>query len=431
LSTVDLLWVVPVMLVLLLLKGFFSGSEIALVHADKIKLGHKAKQGHRGARLVLDLLRRPERLLTTTLVGTNIATVTLTTLGTLLMIHLLGPEAGDLYAFLLYTPLLLILGEIVPKAIYQEKSDVIAPVVVYPLRFFSWLFAPIVLLFSVVARYAARRVGGPPSAESLFVTRDQLRALMQMAERASGTQVFDRFRIERAVRFPDTTAGETMVPVGEMVAIDRATSIADAAALVRRTGHSHLPVYEGNVSNVVGTITLTPWDLLDPALETRPIADRMRPPAYASRHQTLEELAPVLRDRGDRMAIVVDEFGSAMGILTMEDVVEAVVGELEVGYAFEESLGREQRRYEALADGAYRMDARLSISEANDLLGLDLPTAEFHTVGGLVTSRLRRLAHVGDVVVTDGYRFVVEEATERSIKRVRVEPDHPVPAREE
>ncbi len=98
-----------------------------------------------------------------------------------------------------------------------------------------------------MARFAARRVGGPATAESLFVTRDQIRALMEMAERASGTQVFDRFRIERAVRFPDTTVGETMVPAGEMVAIDRAASLEDATKLVRRTGHSHLPVYEGNL----------------------------------------------------------------------------------------------------------------------------------------------------------------------------------------
>jgi CBS domain containing-hemolysin-like protein len=422
-SNIDLFWIVPVMLLLLVTKGFFSGSEIALVNADKIKLGHAAKQGRRGARLVLDLFRRPERVLTTTLVGTNVATVTLTTLGTLVMIHLLGEEAGDLYAFLVYTPLFLILGEIVPKAIYQEKANAIAPVVVYPLRFFSWLFAPVVFVFSSVARFAAARVGGPATAESLFVGRDQLRAVMEMAERASGTQVFDRFRIERAVRFPDTTVGETMVPAGEMVAIDRGAAIEDATGLVRRTGHSHLPVYEGNVSNVVGTLTLTPWDLLDPALGTRSLGDLSNPATYVSPHQTLEEVAPLLRERDDRMAVVVDEFGSAMGIITMEDIVEAVVGEVEVGFAFEESLAREQRRYEALEDGSYRMDGRLSISEANDVLGLDLPTSEFHTVGGLITSKLRRLAHPGDAVVADGYRFIVEEATERTIRQVRVEPD--------
>jgi CBS domain containing-hemolysin-like protein len=424
-SAVDLVWIVPVMLLLLALKGFFSGSEIALVSADRIKLGHAAKQGRRGARLVLEMFRRPERVLTTTLVGTNVATVTLTTLGTLVMIHFAGEEVGDLYAFLLYTPFFLILGEIVPKAIYQEKATTLAPIVVFPLRAFFWLFAPVVFVFSSAARFAARRVGAPPTPASLFVTRDQLRTLIEMAERATDTQVFDRFRIERAVRFPDTTVGERMIPAAEMVAIDRTASREEVAQLVRRKGHTHLPVYEGNVSNVVGTVTLTPWDLLDAGSATQQPGDLIQPAVYVSPNHSLEELAPVLREREDRMAVVVDEYGSAMGIITMEDLVESVVGEFEVGYAFEDPLVREQRRYEILEDGTYVMDARLPISEVNDLLGLDLPLSEFHTVGGLVTSRVRHLARPGDSVAVGGYRFVVEEASERTVEKVRVEIDRP------
>ena len=147
------------MLVLLLLKGFFSGSEIALVNSDKIKLQAMASQGHRGAKLVLRLFHRPDVLLGTTLVGTNISTVVLTTLGTLLLIRYLG-EHGDLYAFLLFTPLFLIFGEIVPKSVYQQKSDQIAPIVVYPLRAVSFLLYPLVFIFSRVARVCARLLGG-------------------------------------------------------------------------------------------------------------------------------------------------------------------------------------------------------------------------------------------------------------------------------
>jgi CBS domain containing-hemolysin-like protein len=123
------------------------------------------------------------------------------------------------------------------------------------------------------------------------------------------------------------------------------------------------------------------------------------------------------------MALVVDEFGSASGIITLEDVVETVVGPIEAGYTAETPLARERGRYEVLGEDRYRMDGRLSISEANDVLGVDLPTREFYTVGGLITSRLRRLARQGDSVVEAGYRFTVEDATERTIKRVRVEPE--------
>jgi hypothetical protein len=124
------------MLLFLLLKGFFSGSEIALVSSDKIKLRHKAKQGDRGATLALKLFQTPDVLLSTTLVGTNISTVVLTTIGALLMIGFFG-EHGELYAFLVLTPLLLVLGEIVPKSVYQQKSDELTPIIIYPLRWAS------------------------------------------------------------------------------------------------------------------------------------------------------------------------------------------------------------------------------------------------------------------------------------------------------
>ena len=173
----DLLIILLVMVLLLLLKGFFSGSEIALVNSDKLKMHHKAKQGNRGAQLVLKLFETPDVLLGTTLVGTNIATVVLTTLGTMLMIRSFG-QLGDLYAVLLFTPLFLVLGEIVPKSVFQQKSNEIAPMIVYPLRVFSFLFYPLVFVFSRVARLCARLVGGGKTEQTVFITREQMRMVV-------------------------------------------------------------------------------------------------------------------------------------------------------------------------------------------------------------------------------------------------------------
>ena len=417
-SNLDLLWIIPLMLVLLAMKGFFSGSEIALVNADRPKLGHAAKQGSMGARMVLESFRRPERILTTTLVGTNLATVTLTTLGTLVMIRLFGPEAGDLWAFVIYTPLFLVLGEIVPKAVYQEKADRIAPIVVYPIRAFYWLLMPFILLFSTVARLVARWVGAPASSEGLFVTRDQLRALVEMAERAKGGLVFDRFRIERAIRFPDATVGEAMQPAAEIVAVDRQATLADAAELALRSGHMSLPVYEDSATNLVGTLSLTPWKLMEDGIGAGSVADRMQTPIYVSANSLLEELAAMLRERRQRLAIVVDEYGSAIGLITMEDVAEAVVGDVEAGDVLRPVAPRAERHCEVLDDGSFRMDARLPISEANDLLGSDLPTRDAHTVGGLITARLRHLPQSGESVVVNGYRLIVERASARRVESV-------------
>jgi CBS domain containing-hemolysin-like protein len=420
-STFDLIWILPVMLVMLLLKGFFSGSEIALVNADKIKLAHRAKQGNRGARLVVDLFKRPEQLLTTTLIGTNISTVVFATLGTLVMIHFFGDDLGDLYAFLIFTPLLLILGEIVPKSIYQQKSDELAAYVVFPLRAFAWLFSPLVFIFARVARFAAWLAGGGATSHHMFITRQQLRTVMEMAERASDTAVFDRIRIERAIRFADATVGAEMVPVTEMVAIDNEKTTADAIKLVRRRGYHRLPAYQGDTNNVVGIVALTTWDLLDPKTSQRALAELVRPAHYVSPHDSLEELLPVLRERDDHMAVVVDEYGSTVGMITMDDIIESVVGDIDVGHEFDENSPRQLRQWKLLEDGVYLMDGRLPIHEVNDVLGLDLPASEFHTVAGMLVARLHHLGRRGESVVMSGYRFTVEQATDKTIKSVRVE----------
>jgi putative hemolysin len=413
----------PAMAVLLMLKGFFSGSEIALVSADKLKLRHRARQGHKGAELVTEAMRRPERILATTLVGTNVATVILATLATLLMVRFLGADFGDLYAVLVFTPLLLILGEIVPKSVFQQKADDIAPVAIYPLRVFTWLFWPIVFLFSAIARAAARRVGRHRSSSHLFPARDQLRHVIELADRASDTDVFDRFRIERAIRFSDTTVGEEMTPLAEIVGLETSATTSEAVELVRHHGLSRLPVFEGHRANIVGVVMMTVWDLLEADTISRPLTDFIAPAHYVSPLQALDEIRPVLQERADRMAIVVDEFGSAVGMITLRDVLAAVVGDIETGFDFEDYHRRRSPSWQRVGDDTYLVDGRLSISELIDLLDIDVSSAEYHTVGGMVMSHLRHLAKQGEWFVDAGYRFTVEEADERVVWRVRIEPN--------
>nr|VFK55213.1 MAG: Hemolysin, contains CBS domains [Candidatus Kentron sp. TUN]VFK57592.1 MAG: Hemolysin, contains CBS domains [Candidatus Kentron sp. TUN]VFK61521.1 MAG: Hemolysin, contains CBS domains [Candidatus Kentron sp. TUN] len=417
----DVLLIFFLMIILLLMKGFFSGTEIALVSSDKLKLHHQAKQGHKGAKLVLRLFETPDVLLGTTLVGTNISTIALTTIAAILMIEHFG-ALGDLYAVLIFSPLFLILGEIVPKSIYQQKSDVIAPVVVYPLRMFSWLFYPIVFIFSRLARLAARLAGAGKTDQNVFITREQVRVLVEMAERGSNVDVFDRSRIKRAIRFAETTVGEAMIPIAEVAAINCDRSTQEAIRLIRRRGYNRLPVYERNISNIIGVITLTTWDLMDRELAEKNLSELINPAHYCSSLQTIDELLPILRKREDHMAIVVDEFGSATGIITMEDILEEVVGEIDVGYDFGEYIqNRRKRGFEMIDEDIYLMDSRLPISEVNEILCIDLPGRESHTIGGFVMVRLRHIPKEGESLVESGYRFTVSKATERSIIKLKVE----------
>ncbi len=422
----DTVFALLLMVVFLLLKGFFSGSEIALVNADKIKLRHKAKQGNRGAELATKLLQRPEVLLSTTLVGTNLFTISLTTVGTLLMIDWFG-NRGDLFAFLIFTPLFLIFGEIVPKSVYQQKASALTPVIIYPISWSAKFFYPLIFVFSRIARFCAFLVGAGNTEQTLFITREQFRTLVDMAEQSAALSESNRGRIRRVIRFADTTVAEAMVPIAEVVSIDRdkisEEGMRTAIDQVRKHGYNRVPVYENNASNITGVVTLTTWQMLEANASETPISDMIKPAFYVAPNQTIDRLLPELRQREDRMAIVVNEFNSAIGMITMEDIVEEVLGEIDVGYDFEEYHPKKRHEFTHLGDDVYLMDSRVSISEANEVLGIHLPATEFHTLGGLVMARLRRIPREGEYIVEMGYRLTVVEATERTPVKLRVEPD--------
>jgi putative hemolysin len=410
------------MVILLLLKGFFSGSEIALVNSDKIKLRHEAKQGNEGAKLALNLFRNPEFLLSTTLVGTNLSTIALTTIGTLLMIDFFG-VSGDIYAFLVFTPIFLIFGEIVPKSIYQHKSDTLTPIIIYPLKWASYVFYPVIFVFSRIARFAARLVGAGSGAQVVFVTREQLMTLVEQAEHDSALRAFDHGRIRRVIRFAETTVKEAMIPISESTVIAHDGSRSEAVSLVRKHGFNRLPVFEGSTNNIIGLVTLSTWDLMEAGMEGQLLSELIKPPLYVSPLETIDQLLPQLHQREDHMAVVVDEFGAAIGIITMEDIVEEVVGEIDVGYHFEEYHPRRQRTVEDLGDGRYLVDSRLSVSEANEILGASILKAEFHTIGGLVLGRLRHIPKEGEFITEAGFKITVVNATERAILKLKIEPD--------
>jgi putative hemolysin len=415
-------WAVELILIIffLLLKGFFSGSEIAMVNSDKLKLRHQAKMGNRGAALILKLFRTPDVILGTTLVGTNLATVTISTLGALIFIDLFG-TAGDLVSIIVLTPVLLILGEVVPKSIFQQKADTIASRLIYALRFFSYLFYPVIFVFSRIARFITRIVGDGTVPQNMFITREELRVLLDVSESAANPSTIDRKRIRRIIRFGDTTVGEAMIPLADVVGLNEARPMKEAVRLVMKYGFNRLPVYRGNITNIKSILTLNSWDLMDPDIMEKPATEYMSSVLFLSPKQTIDRALPQLQAREDHMAVVVDEFGSAVGILTMEDVFEEVVGEIDVGYDFDEYNPRQRTYIEHESENIHLMSGRMPISEVNDILYVQFPVEEAHTIGGLIVSRLRHIPSIGDAIEEQGYRLSVLDADERSVLKVRVE----------
>jgi CBS domain containing-hemolysin-like protein len=195
----------------------------------------------------------------------------------------------------------------------------------------------------------------------------------------------------------------------------------EAVRLVMKYGFNRLPLYRGNMTNIKSVLTLSSWDLMDPHILDKPTKDYESSVLYLSPKQTIDEALPKLQAREDHMAVVVDEFGSAVGILTMEDVFEEVVGEIDVGYDFDEYHPKQRVHIEHESEDSHLMIGRTPISEVNDILYVQFPVEEAHTIGGLVTSRLRHIPSEGDSVTEQGHRITVLEADERSVIKVRVE----------
>jgi CBS domain containing-hemolysin-like protein len=330
-------------------------------------------------------------------------------------------DKGDLYAVLMLTPLTLVLGEIVPKSVFQQKANELTRKIVYPLYAFSLLLYPIVLVFSRSARLAARLSGHGGSGAELFAVREQLRTVLDTAEGAATINIFDRQRIRNVVRFGELAAADAMIPASEMNAIDINQGTQAVVRTVRRTGISHLPVFEGRRSQVVGMVSASVWDIVDRGFADLPLRELVRPACYVPTQQPLVELLPILRKREDQSAIVVDEFGSAVGIISVDAILETVVGRGEVGSTFEEHTTLARPGYTSLGNDVYLLDARLPIPDVNELLGTRIDSSAARTIGGLVVAHLRHVPGADEFITDDGYRFTVVEASDRAVTRVRAE----------
>ncbi|MGD8863207.1 MAG: hemolysin family protein [Myxococcales bacterium] len=404
---------------LLLLKGFFSGSEIALVNADRLHLQHLAREGDRGAGLALRMLERPEVLLTTTLIGTNISTVSLVTIGTAMIIRAAG-EGGDLYAFAVLTPLLLILGEIVPKSVYQQNADRLAPRIIFPLWSLSLLLAPVTLLFSASARTLARLIGSPIERAPVLASKHMIRAVVRTSDRAKGVDIFDRHRIQRAMRFSDLMVSEVMVPLSEVSRVAAAATLADALEVVHGTGVYTLIVHGAATDDVVGVLALSPWEVAEGLPLEEPVEQRMRTPLFVPESKPASALADALHRQPGGVAVVVGERGAAMGVVTLEGIYAEVTGPMDSGFRLGPHADPELTAVEELDEDELLIGGRVPVQTLVELLEYELPAHAGRTVGGLMLRELSKVPAEGDRVRIGEFTLTVVEASAREVRKVRV-----------
>lgn len=405
--------VILIIALCLIAEGFFSGSEIGVISASKIKIRHRADAGSRSAILLEKFLAAPVRFLSTTLIGTNLCTVTGAAILGTYMISIHG-TAGEIYTFLIFWPLTLLLGEVIPKVVYQQFSDTLAFRVVYPLRFFYYLFFPVTYLLTALVRSIGGLAQEGESRRTPFVSKQELDLLVEMRGEKTDIGEQERGMIRRIFSFGEITAREAMIPIVEVLAIEDNGTVNELLRKIKERRYSRIPVYRGNVYNISGVVNV--FDILFlPDSETS-ISSIIRSAHYVPETKKVPELLKVLQEKKVPMAVVVDEYGSAVGIVTIEDLLEEIVGEIRSEHEVAEEL------YQVLQDGSYLIDARMEVDAVNEELGLGIEKGPYETLGGYLLYHLQEIPSQGAALEAGGYKYSVVESTEKSIERVKVSP---------
>jgi putative hemolysin len=407
----DTLLTVILILGFLMMEGFFSGSEIGVVSADQIKLRHAAAKGSRGAKLALHMLKKPEWLLATTLVGTNIAVVSNTTIATALIIQLFGQHNSWL-TIIFVAPLIWIFGEIVPKSIFQQRADAITPRTIFLLRLAFYVFYPILAIFTLITRLLTWSFGQPN--QNPFTLREQILTMLQMPAAGGDIQPVEKDMIQRIFSFSETTAYEIMIPLIDVVAVEQGATCGEAIALAKARAHIRLPVYTERVDKVVGVLNVL--QLLD-ADAHQPIKPFIREVRFVPPSKNISELLLDLRKDGDTVAVVVDEFGGAAGLVTMEDIMEEVVEEMQDEYDSGEKPVQWVRK---ISKKDYIVSARIEVDNLEEELGIQLPKGKYATLAGFLLEKSGEIPAPGTVIKANGIDFTIERSTPQAIQEVRV-----------
>ncbi len=396
-----------------LVTALLSASEMAFIAANRVRLRHLAETGDSVAARYLEAFRSPERMLSTAMMGVTIAHIAASSFATWALL----PIAGGWTAFVVtvtLVPVMLVFGEVIPKTAARERSTAMIRRLFPVLEVATMILAPITWGARALVGGALRAVGLRSTTTRQFVSREELKLLLQLEPTEADVTSTEAEMIDKIFDLGETAVREIMVPLVDVAALPENATPDDAVRLIQERGFSRLPVYADRELNIVGVVTT--MDLLRTGAEARDLKALMRPATYAPETKRIDELLTEMQKGRVQLAVVVDEYGAAVGIVTIEDIVEQIVGEIQ------DEHDKTPSTVERLPDGSYRVAGRERIEDLNDALDWSLPTGDFETVAGLVLATLHRLPRVGEEFQVGRQTFTVLEADQRRILTVRITP---------
>ena len=409
-----------VLIVLLALSAFFSSSETALTTVNKIRIRTLADAGDPKAIILSKVIEEQGKVLSAILIGNNIVNLTASSLMTTLTISLFGNRAVGVATGIL-TLLILVFGEITPKTLSTISAESIAlknAKIIYGLMV---VLTPVIYVVNQLSLGVLLLLRIDPNAKRDSITEDELRTIVEVSHEEGVIESEEKKMINNVFDFGDSVAKDIMVPRIDMTLVEVNATYQELLDIFREEKYTRIPVFEENTDNVIGIINVKDLLLIDNHEEFH-IRDYLREPLYTYEYKKTAELMVEMRKTFNNIVIVLDEYGATAGLITLEDMLEEIVGEIRDEYDEDE-----EKSLVEMAPGEYSVEGAMKLDDLNDRLGLELESEDYDSVGGLVIGLLDHLPEEGEEVTDNGIRFVVESVDKNRIDRIKIV----LPAKEE
>lgn len=406
-------WEWVIIIVLLVLSAFFSGSETALVSLNKIHVKHLVEAGVPKAKTLYQLVSRPNRMLSTILIGHTVVNITIASMVTSIVLKILGFH-GVAIAAGIATILVLVFGEITPKSIAAVYNEKVALVAAIPIYWLQKILYPVIKVIGMLTNLMVRLFGGSQGAPVKDVTEEEIRVMVDLGEGQGAIKHQEREMIDNVFQLNDTFIHQVMLPRVDIVAVEADSLLQEAWNKVIKFGHSRLPVYAESLDNIVGIIYAKDLMAKYQQLETLTARSIMREALHVPETKRADDLLREMRRDRIHIAVVLDEFGGTAGLVFLEDLVETVVGEIGDEYDVNRPLVKRVK------PGEIRVNARVGIDEVNEMTGLDLPEEDFDTIGGLVFHLVGQVPEKGDSIEFEDCILRVEAMNGKRISQVLI-----------
>lgn len=402
-----------VLVILLAMSAFFSSAETALMTCNKIRMHTLVEEGNKKAITLEKVLSNQSKLLSAILVGNNIVNISASSIATILATDLLGSSGAGIATGIL-TVLILIFGEISPKTLATIHADSIALKYAGIIQVLMFVTTPIVFVVSKLARGFLRLLGVDPDARQTAITESELRSIVNVSHEEGVIESEEKKMINNVVDFGDSLARDVMVPRIDMVFAQIDMTYQELLELFEKERFTRLPVYEDTTDNVIGIINMKDL-LLYHKEQSFNIRDYLREGYFTHEYKKTSELFRELRAKNITLAIVLDEYGATAGLITLEDLLEEIVGEIR-----DEFDQDEEDDVQEVANNEYMIEGSMKLSDVNDELDLELASEHYDSIGGFIFGLLDHLPQVGESVTYENLILEVASVEKKRIEKVRL-----------